>query len=124
MHISLDGVLLELVWTFHATFHIGSNSIIHHIKMLMQMRGTIMTDPEIRLNILREENELHIFIDHLANMTPHEIADLVEDIAGILRTLPQKPLKHMSAADPEFTKGDTSSHGTGPMHQVLKDSWN
>ncbi|MGZ3616415.1 MAG: hypothetical protein ACXWPS_23895 [Ktedonobacteraceae bacterium] len=83
-----------------------------------------MTDPEIRLNILREENELHIFIDHLANMTPHEIADLVEDIAGILRTLPQKPLKHMSAADPEFTKGDISSHGTGPMHQVLKDSWN
>ncbi len=83
-----------------------------------------MTDPEIRLNILREENELRIFIDHLANMTPHEIADLVEDIAGILRTLPQKPLKCMSAADPEFTKGDTSSHAAVPMQQVLKDSWN
>ena len=83
-----------------------------------------MTDPEIRLNILREENELHIFIDHLANMTPHEIADLVEDIAGILRTLPQKPLKNMSAADPEFTEGDTSSHCAGPLHQVIKDSWN
>ncbi len=83
-----------------------------------------MADPEIRLNILREENELHIFIDHLANMTPHEIADLVEDIAGILRTLPQKPLKHMSAADPEFTKGDTSSHAAGSIHQGIKDSWN
>ena len=83
-----------------------------------------MTDPEIRLNILREENELHIFIDHLANMTPHEIADLVEDIAGILRTLPQKPLKHMSAEDPEFTDGDSSSHSAGPMHQVINDSWN
>ena len=83
-----------------------------------------MTDPEIRLNILREEDELHIFIEHLANMTPHEIADLLEDIAGILRTLPQKPLKHMSAADPEFTKGDTLSPGVGLIHQVIKDSWN
>ena len=83
-----------------------------------------MTDPEIRLNILREENELHIFIDHLASMTPHEVADLVEDIAGILRTLPQKPLKHMSAEDPEFTKGDTSFHAAGPTYQVIKDSWN
>jgi len=83
-----------------------------------------MTDPEIRLNILREENELHIFINHLANMTPYEIADLVEHIAGILRTLPQKPLKHMSAEDPEFTDGDSSSHSAGPMHQVINDSWN
>ena len=83
-----------------------------------------MTDLEIRLNILREENELHIFIDHLANMTPHEIADLVEDIAGILRTLPQKPLECMNAADPEFTKDNTSFHTAGPTHQVIKDSWN
>jgi hypothetical protein len=83
-----------------------------------------MTDPEIRLNILREENELHIFIDHLASMTPHEVADLVENIAGILRTLPQKPLEHMRAEDPEFTDGDSSSHIAGPMHQVIKDSWN
>ena len=83
-----------------------------------------MTDPEIRLDILREENELHIFIDHLASMTPHEVADLVEDIAGILRTLPQKPLKHMSAEDPEFTDGNSSSHSAGPMHQLINDSWN
>jgi len=83
-----------------------------------------MTDPEIRLNILREENELHIFIEHLANMSPHEIADLVEDIAGILRTLPQKPLEYMNAADPEFTKGDTSLHAAGPTHRMIKDSWN
>ena len=82
-----------------------------------------MTDPEIRLNILREENELHIFIDHLASMTPHEVADLVENIAGILRTLPQKPLKHLSAEDPEFT-GDSSSYIAGPIHRVIKDSWN
>ena len=83
-----------------------------------------MTDPEIRLNILRKENELHIFIDQLANMTPREIADLVEDIAGILRTLPQKPLECMNAADPEFTKDNTSFHTAGPTHQVIKDSWN
>ncbi len=83
-----------------------------------------MTDPEIRLNILREENELHIFIDHLASMTPHEVADLVENIAGILRTLPQKPLRHMSAEDPEFTDGDTSFYVAEPMHQIIKDFWN
>ena len=83
-----------------------------------------MIDPEIRLNILREENELHIFINRLASMTPHEVADLVENIAGILRTLPQKPLRHMSAEDPEFTDGDTSFHDAGPKHQVIKDSWN
>jgi hypothetical protein len=92
--------------------------------MLMQLRGAIMTDPEIRLNILREEDELHIFIEHLANMTPHEIADLVEEIAGILRTLPKKPLKHMSVDDPELMEGDTLSPGVGPLHQVIKDSWN
>jgi hypothetical protein len=90
----------------------------------MQLRGAIMTDPEIRLNILREENEWHIFIDHLANMTPHEVANLVEDIAGIVRTLPQKPLKHMSVDDPELMEGDTSSYDAGPLQQVLKDSWN
>ena len=83
-----------------------------------------MTDPEIRLNILREEDGLHIFIEHLANMTPHEIAELVEEIAGILRTLPKKPLKYMSVDDPELMEGDTSSLDAGPLHQVIKDSWN
>ena len=83
-----------------------------------------MTDPEIHLNILREENELPIFIDHLANMTSYEVANLVEDIAGIVRTLPKKPLKYMSVDDPELMEGDTSSYDAGPLHQVLKDSWN
>lgn len=83
-----------------------------------------MADPEIRLNILREESELHIFIEHLANMTPHEIADLVEDIAGILRTLPKKPLKHMSADDPEFMEGESSSHAAKAQQDVTKHFWN
>ena len=50
-----------------------------------------MTDPEIRINILREESELHIFIQQLADRTPYEVAALVEDFAGILRSLPKKP---------------------------------
>ena len=83
-----------------------------------------MTDPEIRLNILREENELHIFIDHLANMTPHEIAELVEDIAGILRTLPQKPLKYMSTDDPELMKDNALSPGANTRQHVTKHFWN
>ncbi len=83
-----------------------------------------MTDPEIRLNILREENELHIFIEHLVNMAPHEIAVLVEDIAGILRTLPKKPLWQMSVDDPELIEGDTSSYDAGPLQHVIKHSWN
>ena len=26
--------------------------------------------------------------------------------------------------DPELMEGDTSSYDAGPLHQVLKDSWN
>jgi len=83
-----------------------------------------MTDLEIRLNILREENELHIFIVHLSNMTPHEIADLVEDIAGILRTLPKKPLKYMSANDPELMEDNSSSPGAKARQDVTEHFWN
>jgi hypothetical protein len=83
-----------------------------------------MTDPEIRINILREESELHIFIDQLANMTPHEVAFIVEDIAGILRTLPSKPFWQMSTDDPELEKDNTLSHDAGLWQQLLKHSWN
>jgi len=83
-----------------------------------------MTDPEIRLNILREESELHIFIEQLAEMRPHEVADLLEDIAGILRTLPNKLFSQMSTYDPEFVKGNTSSQDAGPWQHLMKHSWN
>jgi hypothetical protein len=83
-----------------------------------------MTDPEIRLNILREESELHIFIEQLADMTPHQVAALVEDIAGILRTLPSKPFWQMSADDPELVEDNTSSHYAGPLQHLIKHSWN
>jgi len=83
-----------------------------------------MTDPEIRINILREESELHIFIEQLNNMTPHEVADLVEDIAGILRTLPGKPFWQMSADDPELVEDNTSSHDARPWQHWIKHSWN
>jgi hypothetical protein len=83
-----------------------------------------MTDPEIRINILRAESELHIFIEQLANMTPHEVAVLVEDIAGILRTLPGKPLWQMSTDDPELVKDNSLSHDAGPWQHLLKHSWN
>ncbi len=83
-----------------------------------------MTDPEIRLNILREESELHIFIEQLANMTPHEVAVLVEDIAGILRSLPQKPFWQMSPDDPEFVEGTSSSQDAGTWPHLIKHSWN
>lgn len=81
-----------------------------------------MTDPEIRINILREKSELHIFIEQLASMTPHQAADLVEEIAGILRTLPNKPIWQISAHDPELLESSTSSHGTGPSPQVRRES--
>ena len=64
-----------------------------------------MADPEIRINILREERELHIFIQQLADRTPHEVAALVEDIAGIVRSLPNKPFWQMSSDDPGFVEG-------------------
>ncbi len=83
-----------------------------------------MTDPEIRLNILREESELHIFIEQLADMTPHEVAALVEDIAGLLRTLPGKPFWQMSADDAELEEDNTSSHYAGPWQHLIKHSWN
>lgn len=83
-----------------------------------------MTDPEIRFNILRDENEVHIFIDQLANLTPHEIADLVEDISGILRTLPDKPLKYISSDDPELMVDNTPSQDTKTQHHMTQDFWN
>jgi len=83
-----------------------------------------MTDPEIRLNILREESELHIFIEQLADMTPHEVAALVEDIAGLLRTLPGKPFWQMSADDAELEEDNTPSHYAGPWQHLIKHSWN
>ena len=83
-----------------------------------------MTDPEICFNILRDENELHIYIDHLAHLTPHEVADLLESVSGILRTLPDKPLKYISAADPEIKADKTSSHETKAQHQITRDFWN
>ena len=39
MHISSDGVLLELVWTFLASFQIGSNHIIHPIMAFNKIHG-------------------------------------------------------------------------------------
>ncbi|HEX3640738.1 MAG TPA: hypothetical protein VHV10_05560 [Ktedonobacteraceae bacterium] len=80
-----------------------------------------MADPEIRINILREKSELHIFIEQLAYMTPHEAADLVEEIAGILRTLPNKPIWQISADDPELTESSTLSHHTDPLPYVRKE---
>jgi hypothetical protein len=91
MHTRSDCVLLELVWTVLTSLQQDSNHIIHHIKMLVRLRGEIMTDPEIRINILREESELHIFIHQLADLTPHEIAALIEYVAQKLHRLTQKP---------------------------------
>ncbi len=83
-----------------------------------------MTDPEICFNILRDENELHIFIDHLADLTPHEVADLLEGISGIVRTLPDKPLKYIGADDPEMKRDNAPPHDTKTQHQITRDFWN
>jgi hypothetical protein len=55
---------------------------------------------DIHINILPDESELRIFIEELALMTPQEIADVVEQIVELLRTLPSKPLMQMSVHDP------------------------
>jgi len=83
-----------------------------------------MNDPEICFNILRDENELHIFIDHLAHLTPNEVADLLEGISEILRTLPDKPLQYISAEDPEMKVDESSPHETKAQHQIPRDFWN
>jgi len=83
-----------------------------------------MTDPEICFNILRDENELHIYIDHLAHLTPNEVADLLEGISGILRTLPDKQLKYISAEDPEMQVDKSAPPDTKAQHQITRDFWN
>jgi hypothetical protein len=90
--------------------------------MRVRLKGAIMTDPEIRINILREKNELHIFIQQLADMTPHHAAVLVEDIAEILRTLPNKPFWQISTDDPELAESNTSSHHAGFSPHVRRES--
>ena len=83
-----------------------------------------MDDPEIRINILPEKSELHFFIEQLADMTPDQVAVLVEHIAGILRTLPDKPFSQLRADDPELIEGNASSHHADLSPQLMNHIWN
>ena len=83
-----------------------------------------MTDPEIRLNILPGKSELHIFIEQLADMTPYEVAALVEDIAEILRTLPNKPFSQLRTDDPELLEDNTSSQHPDLSPHLINHLWN
>jgi hypothetical protein len=71
-----------------------------------------MTYQDIRINILPDESELRISIEQLSLMTPQEIADVVEQIVELLRTLPSKPFVQMSVNDPAllFSPWEASPH--------------
>lgn len=71
-----------------------------------------MTYRDIHINILPDESELRISIEQLALMTPQEIADVVQQIVALLRTLPSKPFMQMSVNDPAllFSPWQASPH--------------
>lgn len=65
-----------------------------------------MDNQEVNVNIMTDKQEMRFSIEHIEQMTPHKLANLLDVVALTLRRLPNETLAELKQQDREIIRLD------------------